>query len=97
MLPHLFVQYDDVSEPVPDQLSKGGTRILRRLPQRLGLDRSKLVKVTHENDNGESTQNCSGILPNRSNPVALLIDGVQHGETDHADLINEQNCLPLPQ
>jgi hypothetical protein len=28
------------------------------------------------------------VLPNRSNPVTLLIDGVQHGETDHADIMN---------
>jgi hypothetical protein len=35
------------------------------------------------------------VKPNRSNPVTLLIDGIQHGETDHADLINEQDGLPL--
>ena len=97
VLPHLLIQYDDVGEAVPDQLSKGGTRILRRLPERLGLDGSELVEVSHEDDNGESTQDRSGVLPNRPNPVALLIDGVQHGETDHADFINEQDGLPLPQ
>jgi len=53
-------------------------------------DGCELVEVTHENDDGENTEDGSGVLPNRSNPVSLLIDGDQHGETDHADLIDEQ-------
>jgi hypothetical protein len=67
------------------------------LPERLGLDGCELVEVSHESDDGESTKDGSGVLPNCSNPVALLIDGVEHGETDHANLVNEQNGPPLRQ
>ena len=79
---------------MPYQLSKGGSRILRCLLERLGLDECELVEVTHD---GESAEDGSGVLPNRSNPVALLIDSVQHSKTDHADLIDEQYCPPLRQ
>jgi hypothetical protein len=61
------------------------------------LDRSELVEISHKDDDGKSSQNRGGVLPKRSNPVALLIDSVQHGETDHADLVNEQSRPPLLQ
>jgi hypothetical protein len=92
-LPHLLVEDNDVGKALPDQLSKGGSRIPRCLcfPERFGLDRCD------EDDDEESTEDGSGVLPNRSKPVALLVDGVQQGETGHADLINKQNRPPLPE
>jgi hypothetical protein len=53
-LPHLLVEDNDVSEALPDQLAKGGSRSLRRLPERLGLDGGELVKVSYEDDDREN-------------------------------------------
>lgn len=97
VLPHLLVQDDDVGEAIPDGLPEHGARRLRRLPQRLGADGGELVEVPHEHDDGKGTQHGGGVLRNRTDLAALFVDGVQHGQTDHADLVNKQSGPPLPQ
>jgi hypothetical protein len=62
---HQFVKPNtDVGETVPDQMSEGDSRILWRLPERLGLDGSELVEVSQTergspSAGGVSSSNCS--------------------------------------
>src|SRR5262245_8207203 len=55
------------------------------------------MEVTSKHHDREGTKNSCCILRNRPDLVALVIDGIQHRQTYHADLINDHNGFSFPQ
>ena len=82
---------------MPDKLAEGRLSSLRGSPERLGLNGSKLMKVTQKNNNGHGAKDGSRVLLNRSNLVALLVNSVKHCQTHHADFVNDDDGFAIPQ